>query len=330
MTNAIETENLTKMFGDFTAVDDISIRVKEGTINGFIGPNGAGKTTAMKMLIGALNPTNGSGTIKGHPIGSISARKLLGYSPERPKFYGDMKAQKYLTYMGAVCGMSRSNADQRASELLRWLGIQNFAEKKIQGFSAGMRQKLSLAQSLIHEPEILILDEPTANLDPAGRLSIIENLKELCRESHVTVFISSHILAELEKLVSYVTLINHGKLVVESDVASLERKVSGNRFILKTSDNHKLLTVLEKRSYVKHCELDDNNIIHITSIGDENQFRKKITHDILLCDVWLEQFSLEASDLESVFMKLVGEGEEEQVEDDRQNKNHKRFWRFGK
>jgi len=330
MSYAIETENLTKMFGDFTAVDDISFKIKEGTINGFIGPNGAGKTTTMKMLIGALHPTKGAGTIKGHPIGSMGARKLVGFSPEHPKFYGDMKSQKYLAYMGMVCGMSRMDADKKAYELLNWLGMHDFAEKKIQGFSAGMRQKLSLAQSLIHEPEILILDEPTANLDPAGRLSIIENLKELCKESHVTVFISSHILAELEKLVSDVTLINHGKLVVESDVSSLEKKVSGNRFILKTSDNHKILSVLEKRSYVSDVKIDENDIIHLTCDCDEIKFRKKITHDILFSDVWLEQFTLESSDLESVFMKLVGEGEEKQKTDDRQQKNHKRLWRFGK
>jgi len=328
MNYAIETQGLTKRFGDFTAVDNIDVRVKEGTINGFIGPNGAGKTTTMKMLTGTLNPSKGSGIIKGHPIGSMGAKKLLGFSPEHPKFYMDMKAHRYLIYMGMVCGMSRQSADQRASELLRWLGIQDFAEKKIGGFSAGMKQKLSLAQSLIHEPEILILDEPTANLDPAGRLSIIENLKDLCRESQVTVFISSHILAELEKLVSEVTLINHGQIVVTSDVASLERKVSGNRYVLKTSNNERILSVLKTRDFVRDVDVDDNNIIHITANGDENHFKKSITQIILQNDVWLQQFNLEASDLESIFMKLVGEGEEEQVTE--KPKTKKRLWRFGK
>lgn len=328
MTYAIETQDLTKVFGDFTAVDNISIKVKEGTINGFIGPNGAGKTTTMKMLIGALHPTNGSGNIKGHPIGSMEAKKLLGFSPEHPKFYGDMKAQKYLVYMGMVCGMSRRAADQRSSELLKWLGIDAFANKNVQGFSAGMRQKLSLAQGLIHEPEVLILDEPTANLDPAGRLSIIENLKEICRESNVTVFISSHILAELEKLVNEVTLINHGKLVVESGVTQLEEEVSGNRFIIKTSDNNKLISILKKCNYASNIEMDNNDVIHCTAEGDIIQFKKKITHDILTCDVWLELFTLESADLESVFMKLVGEGEEKQIaEQERTHKHLRRFFR---
>jgi len=328
MDYAIETNGLTKVFGDLIAVDHINIKIKEGTINGFIGPNGAGKSTTMKMLIGALHPTNGSGVIKGHPLGSMEAKQLLGYSPEHPKFYEDMKAHKYLVYMGMVCGMSRQAATTRASELLKWLNIQDFAEKKVQGFSAGMRQKLSLAQSMIHEPEILILDEPTANLDPAGRHSIIENLKELCKEMNVTVFISSHILAELEKLVSGVTLINHGKIVVESDVASLGRKISGNRFVLKTSNNQKILSELESKGYIKYGEIDENDTIHLVAEGDELQFKKNVTKVVLMNDVWLEKFNLEASDLESVFMQLVGEGEEKQ-EAVRQDA-HKPFWRFWK
>ncbi|RLF40385.1 MAG: ABC transporter ATP-binding protein [Thermoplasmata archaeon] len=328
MSFAIETNGLTKVFGDLIAVDHIDIKIKEGTINGFIGPNGAGKSTTMKMLIGALRPTDGSGTIKGYPLGSMESKQFLGYSPEHPKFYEDMTAHKYLVYMGMICGLSKQRATARTSELLKWLNIEDFAEKKIRGFSAGMRQKLSLAQSMIHEPEILILDEPTANLDPAGRFSIIENLKELSRENKITVFISSHILAELEKLVDEVTLINHGKIVVESDVTSLKKKISGNRFILKTSDNKKILSDLEARGYIKYGEIDENDVIHVVAEGDESQFKKNITEVILKNDVWLEKFNLETSDLESVFMQLVGEGEEKQeavIQD-----NHKSFWRFWK
>jgi ABC-2 type transport system ATP-binding protein len=205
MTLAIETNGLTKSFGTFTAVDGIDLRVEQGTINGFIGPNGAGKTTTMKVLIGALHPNGGSGKIKGHPLGSMEAKKLLGFSPEHPKFYEEMTGHDYLVYMGMICGMNRHEAYNRGMELLKWLDIAGFSDKKIHGYSAGMRQKLSLAQSLIHEPEILILDEPTANLDPAGRLSIIKKLKELCQENNTTVFISSHVLGELEKLVTDVT-----------------------------------------------------------------------------------------------------------------------------
>jgi ABC-2 type transport system ATP-binding protein len=328
MNTAIETKDLTKSFGDFTAVDGIDIKVREGTINGFIGPNGAGKTTTMKMLIGALHPTKGNGTIKDYQMGSMEAKKLLGFSPEHPKFYSDMSANKYLVYMGMICGMTRSQAESRSSELLKWLDIHNFSDKKIQGFSAGMRQKLSLAQSLIHEPEILILDEPTANLDPAGRLSIIKKLKELSQEYKTTVFISSHVLGELEKLVTEVTMINHGRLVARKDVSSLSKEVSENRYILKTSDNKKIMPLLDLCPLVDNLEVDENNIIHITSKGNEDKFRRDITHIVLQSDVWLELFNIETADLEGLFMKLVGEGEEDQRV--KKHKHNLFFRRFGK
>jgi ABC-2 type transport system ATP-binding protein len=327
MSYAIQTRGLSKVFSDLVAVDGVDIQVKEGVIHGFIGPNGAGKSTTMKMLIGALHPTQGSGSIKGHPIGSMEARELMGFSPEHPKFYTDMTAHDYLVYMGRVCGMPSEKAVGRASELLRWLDLQSFRNKKVGGFSAGMKQKLSLAQSMIHEPEILILDEPTANLDPAGRLSIIENLKDLCREMKVTVFISSHILAELEKLVSAVTLLNHGRIVVESDVASLERKVSGNHYVLRTSENEKVLPLLTSRGW--EGEVDSNGVIHLAGGGDQGQFRKDVTQVVLETGVWLKQFERETSDLEGIFMKLVGEGEEKQ-EPRKQAAvgGTKPFWRF--
>lgn len=172
----IQTREMTKVFGDFTAVDSINLVVKRGSIHGFIGPNGAGKTTTIKMLIGALRCTSGEGWISGHRIGSVEARQLVGYSPEHPFFYDDMAAFDYLAYMGRVCGMGRGDANRRTNELLGWLDLEQFAESKVGGFSAGMKQRLSLAQALIHEPELLILDEPTANMDPTGRLSILDKL----------------------------------------------------------------------------------------------------------------------------------------------------------
>ena len=170
----IEAKNLTKTFGDFTAVDGIDLMVRKGTIHGFVGPNGAGKTTTMKMLIGAISCTRGEGYIKGYEVGSITAKQLIGYSPEQPFFYKDMVASDYLVYMARICGMKRAEARNKALDLLNWLDLGDFSESKVGGFSAGMKQRLSLAQALIHEPELLILDEPTANMDPTGRMAILD------------------------------------------------------------------------------------------------------------------------------------------------------------
>jgi ABC-2 type transport system ATP-binding protein len=306
----IETNNLTKRFGDLVAVNGINIRIKAGTIHGFIGPNGAGKTTTMKILIGALHPTGGSGTIKGCRIGSLEAKKVFGFSPEHPKFYENMQAYDYLVYIGRVSGLGGKKAGERAAELLKWLELDEFADKKVGGFSAGMRQKLSLAQAMIHEPELLILDEPTANLDPAGRLSIINKLKQLCREKRITVFISSHILSELEKLVDEVTIISHGRIVTESGIKTLEAKYAGNEYLLKTSEGQTMLKSLQNRSFVHKAWSDESGTIHIVAAGDETSFKKGIVKTLAANDAALEAFGVASGDLEQVFMRLVGESEQ--------------------
>ena len=325
----IETGNLTKKFGDLIAVNNINIKVKQGTIHGFIGPNGAGKTTTMKMLIGAIRPTAGSGTIKGYKIGSLETRKLFGFSPEHPKFYDDMKSYDYLVYMGKVSGLSGHKAGERATEMLRWLELQEFANKKVGGFSAGMKQKLSLAQAMIHEPELLILDEPTANLDPAGRLEIIKKLRQLCQEKHVTVFISSHILSELEKMIDEVTIISHGRIVTESGVKALEAKFAGNEYLLKTSEPQNILNSLQGSRLVHKAWLDENNMIHVVAGVDEDIFKRSIAKVIAANNVALEAFGLATGDLEQVFMKLVGESEQKLEKEKRRSRFRVPFFSGG-
>jgi len=306
----VETTGLTKKFGDLVAVDGINIKIRQGAIHGFIGPNGAGKTTTMKMLIGALKPTKGSGTIKGQKIGSLETRKVFGFSPEHPKFYDNMKAYEYLVYMGKVSGLSSKKAGERAKEMLEWLELSEFADKRLGGFSAGMRQKMSLAQAMIHEPELLILDEPTANLDPAGRLSIIKKLSQLSREKGVTVFISSHILSELEKMVDEVTIISHGRIVTESGIKALEARFAGSEYLLKTSETERVARSLENRYFVHKAWVDESDTIHIVAAGDEAVFKKKIAKVIADNGAGLEAFGIASNDLEQVFMKLVGESEQ--------------------
>ncbi len=306
----IETDNLTKKFGDLIAVNGLSIKVKAGTIHGFIGPNGAGKSTTMKMLIGALHASEGSGKIKGHNMGSLESRKVFGFSPEHPHFYENMNAYDYLAYMGRVSGLNGRAAGERAAEMLKWFELGEFAHKKVGSFSAGMRQKMSLAQAMIHEPELLILDEPTANLDPAGRLSIIKKLRELCKQRKMTVFISSHILSELEKMVDDVTIISHGKIVTESGVKELESKYAGNEYLLKTPDHEKVLSGLRGRKFVHKAWQDESGTIHIVSAGNETEFKRSVSKVMASNNAALDAFGVATSDLERVFMKLVGESDQ--------------------
>jgi len=305
----IETKNLAKTFGDFTAVDGIDLAVRKGTIHGFVGPNGAGKTTTMKMLIGALRCTRGEGHIEGYEIGSAPARQLIGYSPEHPFFYSDMVASDYLAYMARICGIKRADARKKALELLDWLDLGNFSESKVGGFSAGMKQRLSLAQALIHEPELLILDEPTANMDPTGRLSILDKLRQLSRERKVTIFLSSHILSELEQVVDFMTMIDKGRIVVEGEMAELRKRFSGNHFLLKTSHNEAILEAMKDKGLFREGWIDAEDFIHLVS-DERTALRRELVETVVRIGAELEHFSEERASLQDIYRKTMAMEEE--------------------
>jgi ABC-2 type transport system ATP-binding protein len=301
----IETRELTKAFGDFVAVDGIGLRVSEGSIHGFVGPNGAGKTTTIKMLVGAIRSTKGTGFIKGYPIGSVAARKVIGYSPERPSFYGDMTALDYLIYMARVSGLKTDRVEKKAAELLDWIELGGFLDAKVGGFSAGMKQRLGLAQALIHEPALLILDEPTANLDPTGRMTILDKLKQLSQEQRVTIFISSHILSELEQLVDSVTLINRGQIAAEDSMEHLRKIFSQNHYLLKTSRNESVLEAMKTKAYLQESWLGADGFIHLIS-EDSTALKQGVMEAISQTMVLLEHFSQEEVTLESIYRRTMG------------------------
>jgi ABC-2 type transport system ATP-binding protein len=305
----IKTKNLTKNFGDFTAVDGIDLAVKKGTIHGFVGPNGAGKTTTMKMLIGALRCTRGGGYIKGYQIGSAPARQLIGYSPEQTFFYNDMVASDYIAYMARICGIKRGDARKKSLEILDWLDLGDFSENKVGSFSAGMKQRLSLCQALIHEPELLILDEPTANMDPTGRLSVLDKLRQLSHEREVTIFLSSHILSELEQVVDFMTMIDKGKIVVEGNMADLRKRFSGNHFLLKTSHNEAMLEAMSDKGLFREGWIDNEDFIHL--ISDEGTaLRREMVAMVVRIGAELEHFSEERASLQDIYRKTMGMEEE--------------------
>lgn len=303
----IETSQLTKRFGKFKAVDGINVKIEEGTVHGFIGPNGAGKTTTIKMLVGAIRCTAGAGSIKGYPLGSVPARQLVGYSPERPSFYSDMAAIDYLVYMARLSGV-KGDVRGKAAELLDWIELGDFVEAKVKGFSAGMKQRLSLAQALIHEPEVLILDEPTANLDPTGRMSILDKLRETSRRRGITIFISSHILSELEQLVDSATLINKGQIVAEDSMTNLKKAYSRNRYLLKTSNNEAVLKTLKRKVTLADIWFDAEGFAHLATEDDE-RLKQEVVKAIAETGALLEHFSREEITLETIYRKAIMEKE---------------------
>lgn len=300
----IESRGLTKTFGKFVAVDAIDLEIVQGSIHGFIGPNGAGKTTAIKMLIGATRCASGQAFIKGQPMGSVAARQLIGYAPERASFYGGMTSTEYLVYMARVCGINKDEAKSRAGALLDFLDLGKFAHTKVDGFSAGMRQRLALAQAMIHEPELLILDEPTANMDPTGRIQIIDKLKQISRERKVTIFISSHILSELEQLVDSVTMIDRGRIAAEDSIEHLKKGFTENHYILNTSTNDSVLLTLQHEHCVDKGWIDEKGWVHLVA-EDGDALKQGVVKSVYKTGALLEYFGEEKVSLEEIYRRTM-------------------------
>ncbi len=300
----IETVGLTKVFDKLVAVGGLDLRVHRGSIHGFIGPNGAGKSTTIKMLVGAVHVTGGEGFIGGYPIGSIEARRLCGYSPERPLFYADMMAWDYLVYIGCLSDMEIGAAEKRTRELLIWLDLGRFRNTKVGVFSAGMKQRLGLAQAMMHQPKLLILDEPTANLDPDGRMSLMEKLRELRCEQGLTIFISSHILPELEQLIDTVTLIDKGRTVAEDSILNLKRKASMNHYVINTTSNNIMLEMLQSATYIQEARLDTDGMIHLMS-DDLAALQARIIEILTTQRILMKYFGEEQVSLQDIYLKTM-------------------------
>ncbi|MFC1634546.1 ABC transporter ATP-binding protein [Planctomycetota bacterium] len=222
----IETKNLTKKYGDLTAVDDLSLTIQAGDIFGFIGPNGAGKTTTMRILVTLLEPTRGKAFIDGLNVGKEGkkVRRRVGYMPDFMGVYDDLKVFEYLEFFAAAFGIERKKRKSIVEGVLELTDLQSKQAATVDSLSRGMQQRLGLARVLIHDPKVLILDEPASGLDPRARIEIRELLRELKRMGK-TVMISSHILSELEEICDHVGIIEHGRLVFSGTLEEIRPRL---------------------------------------------------------------------------------------------------------
>jgi ABC-2 type transport system ATP-binding protein len=222
----IDVQKLTKSYGEYRAVSEVSFTASKGQIVGFLGPNGAGKTTTMRMLVTYLPPTSGSALVAGYDIVTQSqeVRKRIGYLPENPPLYGEMTVQEYLRFVAEIKGIPRSVIRSKIEEVLERCFIGDVRKKLCQHLSRGYRQRVGLAQAIIHDPEVVILDEPTSGLDPKQIIDIRKLIKSL-GESHC-VILSTHILPEVSTVCDKVVIINRGRIVKESMLAELTREQS--------------------------------------------------------------------------------------------------------
>ena len=311
-TPEIWTQQLTKIYGkgetSVKAVNKIDISMEPG-VHGFLGPNGAGKTSTINMLIGAISITSGKASIKGQEAGSLRARRIIGFLPQDPAFYDNMSGEQYLNYVGELSGLRRNKAKKRTLELLEKLELLEARERIIEKYSEGMKQRIGIAAALIHEPEILILDEPTSNLDPIGRKKIIGDIKTLSKE--VSVFVSSHILSEIEQMCVNVTMINKGKIVLADTINNIKKMhaIKGGRItiILDTSSNEQVIQQLKDKDFITNTWIDENDKkIHILP-KDIEMLQKAIPKMIIDNNVILREFHQPETSLQDIFIEIMEE-----------------------
>jgi ABC-2 type transport system ATP-binding protein len=222
----IEVEGLSKSYGNFAAVRDVSFSAKKGDIVGFLGPNGAGKTTTLRMLTTFMPASSGTARVAGYDISSHGdqVRKRIGYLPENPPLYNEMTVAEYLTFVAEIKGIPRKQLKQRVAETVERCFLAEVRNKLCQHLSRGYRQRVGLAQAIIHDPEVVILDEPTSGLDPRQIIDIRKLIASLAKER--TVILSTHILPEVSMVCNRVVIINRGRIVLQSDLDSLLRERS--------------------------------------------------------------------------------------------------------
>jgi len=224
----IETEQLSKRYGAKSAVEAVSFQVQGGEIFGFLGPNGAGKTTTIKIIVGLLKPTTGIARVGGFDVQAqpIQAKSITGYVPDEPNLYAKLTGRELLRFVGNLYQMDRKQVDRRSDELLRLFDLQQAADDTIDSYSHGMQQKTSLAAALMHDPKVLVLDEPTVGLDPRSARLIKDILKQMA-ERGSAIFLSTHILEIAERMCDRIGIINQGRLIAAGSMDDLRRMSQG-------------------------------------------------------------------------------------------------------
>lgn len=306
----IKVENLTKRYGQITAVDGISFEVETGQIVGFLGPNGAGKTTTMRMLTGYFPPTNGTATIAGFDISkdAIEVKKRLGYLPEHVPIYKDMQLEKYLEFAYRAKKGTSAGSRQSIEKVLSECDLAHVRKRIIKTLSRGFQQRVGLAQALVADPEILILDEPTIGLDPKQIIEIRNLIKNLAGKR--TVILCSHILHEVDQICQKVIIINRGKIVAQDTPENLTREVNKTRNVIVAAQGEsstvcgliKQINGIENIEIVKeHYPITHYRIQH----AQDTDPRSDIAKSLVANDIALWEMTPEFMTLEDIFVKLT-------------------------
>lgn len=319
----IETIGLTKVYGRITALKDLNLRVEENSIFGFLGPNGAGKTTAMKLLLGLSHPTSGSGTIFGRDIvtENFGIRRRVGYLAQDPRYYEHMTARETLRFAARFFYSGPEPAiERRVEESLKLAGLSDRADRRIRGFSGGERQRLGLAQAQINDPELLILDEPAASLDPMGRRNVLDIMERLRDERGTTIFYSTHILDDVQRVSDSVAILRSGHLLAHAPIDELllveDAGVAVYEFALRSDSEdalEKTRTSLRSQSWVSSLEEtpgQNGEKIWLVKTTDESAAEENLLRLVLEeRGIKVVGFGRKRQSLEEAFFDLIEKGD---------------------
>ena len=310
----IEVRGITKKYGNFTALDNVSFSAEEGEIVGLLGPNGAGKSTTMNIITGFIEPTEGEVYVNG--INMLKkpkkAKREIGYMPEGVPIYSDLTVKEFVTYMAGIKKVDRKETKEKVAKIIEETGLNEVQNKLTKNLSRGYKQRVSMAGALVGEPKILILDEPTVGLDPKQITEIRSLIKKL-GENH-TVILSSHILSEVSQICDRVIIINKGKLVAVDTPDNLESKVSNDNSIYITIEDpeNKVEAMKEKIQDIREIKLikenEDGTKQYIITANKEVDLRKSIFGTFANENITIFEMKKSDATLEDAFMKLIDEG----------------------
>lgn len=325
----IEVKNVTKKYGNFVAVDNISFTVKDGEVVGFLGPNGAGKSTTMNMITGFIEPSEGTIIVNGYDVlkKSAKAKKQIGYMPEGVPLYSELTVKEFVTYMAELKKVPRKEKKEKVEKALKETGIKDVEKKLIKNLSRGYKQRVSLAGALVGDPEVIILDEPTVGLDPKQITEIRQLIKDLGKEH--TVILSSHILSEVSQICERVVIINKGKIIAIDTPENLERKTQEKNVLLITvEDKNNNMAKIEKEipemlecKFVKDNE-DGTKQYMIKSNADVD-LRKKMFEVLPKKEITIFELKKAEKSLEDAFITLIDTNTQERIKEEEKEKEDK-------
>jgi len=304
----IEIRDLTKRYGSFTALDQLNLSLEEGVVFGFVGANGAGKSTTFSILATLLSPTSGDALINGKSVikEPKEVRKQIGYMPDFFGVYDQLKVDEYLDFYGASYGIGAADRKVLIPQLLELVNLTHKRYDYVDLLSRGMKQRLCLARALIHDPKVLILDEPASGLDPRARVEmrdILRNLKSMGK----TILISSHILPELAEMCDEIGVIDNGKLIAHGNVASIQAQLQGEkRIVIKVTDQlNEVRAFLEEDPLISSIDLMDNRLEIAFNYRGTNADQVALLKKAILANLSIYALSEEEKDLEDVFMAIT-------------------------